>query len=158
MLMTVVPLYTICWLPLNLYLMLSKESISRTMFSTFSSTGWQLAAPATTPTSTASSFQIEVQRAIMEIQKMLLDGISFLRGSITNWVLYPPLPNPAHCTAWGDPNPGVAKFPWLKYFNKLSCLLHFLEVEISFLYSPVPRFEAAQTTIDIHPQNLWDRV
>lgn len=29
MLMTVVLLYTICWLPLNLYLMLSKESISR---------------------------------------------------------------------------------------------------------------------------------
>lgn len=56
MLITVVLVYTICWLPLNLYLvLLSSESVSSHNGLYFFLPGWQLAAHATTLTSIVGS-------------------------------------------------------------------------------------------------------
>ncbi|XP_045703434.1 probable G-protein coupled receptor 83 [Phyllostomus hastatus] len=139
MLMIVVLVYTICWLPLNLYLvLLSSESISSHNGLYYFLHWLAISSSCYNPYIycwLSDSFHIEVQKVIMEIQKMLLDGISRLRGEHRQLRSLPP----PHCPAWVDPNPGVPKFPRFKDFDELPSPPPSPEVETSFLYPPVPR-------------------
>lgn len=125
MLIMVVLVYTICWLPLNLYLvLLSSESIS-SHNGLYFFLHW-LAISSSCCNSCiycwlSDSFQIEVKKVIMEIHKML--------SSVS----------PTHHSAWVDLNPEVPKFPRFKDFDELPSPPPSPEVETSFLYPPVPR-------------------
>ncbi|XP_008842586.1 probable G-protein coupled receptor 83 [Nannospalax galili] len=138
MLMTVVLLYTISWLPLNLYLvLLSSESISSHNGLYFFLHWLAISSSCYNPYIycwLSDSFRIEVQKVIMEIQKMLLDRISRLRGEHRRLSSVSPTQRPA----WVNPNPGVPKFPHFKDFDELPSPPPSPAVEISFLYS-VPR-------------------
>lgn len=138
-LVMVVLVYTICWLPLNLYMvLLSSESISSHNGLYFFLHWLAISSSCYNPYIycwLSDSFQIEVQKVIMEIQKMLLDGIGCLKrehsqlSSVT----------PTHLLAWVDLNPGVSKLPRFKDFEELPSPPPSPEVERSFLYPSVPR-------------------
>lgn len=138
MLMTVVLLYTISWLPLNLYLvLLSSESISSHNGLYFFLHWLAISSSCYNPYIycwLSDSFRIEVQKVIMEIQKMLLDKISRLRGEHRRLSSV----SHAHTPASVDSNPGVPKFPRFKDFDELPSPPPSPAVEISFLHS-VPR-------------------
>lgn len=125
MLIIMVLVYTICWLPLNLYMvLLSSESIS-SHNGLYFFLHW-LAISSSCYNSfiycwLSDSFQIEVKKVIMEIHKML--------SSVS----------PTHHSAWVDLNPEVPKFPRFKDFDELPSPPPSPEVETSFLYPPVPR-------------------
>ncbi|XP_012889757.1 PREDICTED: probable G-protein coupled receptor 83 [Dipodomys ordii] len=139
MLMTVVLVYTISWLPLNLYLvLLSSESISSNNGLYFFLHWLAISSSCYNPYIycwLSDSFRIEVQKVIMEIQKMILDGISRLRGEHRRLSSVSPTQRPA----WVDPNPGVPKFPRFKDFDEIPSPPPSPRVEISFLYPSVPR-------------------
>ncbi|KAG3272418.1 G-protein coupled receptor 83 [Ictidomys tridecemlineatus] len=139
MLMTVVLVYTISWLPLNLYLvLLSSESISSHNGLYFFLHWLAISSSCYNPYIycwLSDSFRIEVQKVIMEIQKTLLDGISRLRGEHRRLSSV----SPTHRPAWVDPNPGVPKFPRFKDFDELPSPPPSPTVEVSFLYPTVPR-------------------
>uniref|UniRef100_A0A8C2V4Z5 Prolactin-releasing peptide receptor-like n=2 Tax=Chinchilla lanigera TaxID=34839 RepID=A0A8C2V4Z5_CHILA len=139
MLMTVVLLYTVSWLPLNLYLvLLSSEAISSHHNLYFFFHWLAISSSCYNPYIyfwLSDSFRIEVQKIILEIQKMVLGGISRLRGEHhqLNSV------SPTHRPSFVDPNPGVPIFPRFKDFDELPSPPPSPVVEISFIYPSVPR-------------------
>lgn len=138
MLMTVVLLYAISWLPLNIYLvLLSSESISSHNGLYFFLHWLAISSSCYNPYIycwLSDSFRIEVQKVIMEIQKMLLDKISRLRGEHRRLSSV----SHTHPPASVDPNPGVPKFPRFKDFDELPSPPPSPAVEISFLHA-MPR-------------------
>ncbi|KAM6143248.1 LOW QUALITY PROTEIN: G-protein coupled receptor 83-like [Erethizon dorsatum] len=134
MLMTVVLVYTVSWLPLNLYLLLlSSESISSHNDLYFFFHWLAISSSCYNPYIyfwLSDSFRIEVQKFIVEIQKILLDGISHLRGEHHQLSSV----SPTHHPAWVDPNPGMPKFPRFKDFDELPSPPPSPAVEISFIY------------------------
>ncbi|KFO29889.1 probable G-protein coupled receptor 83 [Fukomys damarensis] len=139
MLITVVVVYVVSWLPLNLYLLLlSSESISSHNGLYFFFHWLAISSSCYNPYIycwLSDSFRIEVQKVIVEVRRMLLYRISRLRGE------HHQLRNasPTYRPAWVDPNPGVPKFPRFKDFDELPSPPPSPAVEISFLYPPMPR-------------------
>ncbi|XP_012373202.2 probable G-protein coupled receptor 83 [Octodon degus] len=139
MLLTVVLAYTVSWLPLNLYLvLLSTELISSHNDLYFFLHWLAISSSCYNPYIycwLSDSFRIEVQKVIAEVQKMMLDKISRLRGEHQQLRSA----SPTHHPILVDTNPGVPKFPRFKDFDELPSPPPSPVVEISFIYPSMPR-------------------
>lgn len=133
MLMTVVLVYTFSWLTFNQYLvLLSSESISSNNDLYFFFHWLAISSSCYNPYIyywLSDSFQVEVQKLIMDIHNILLFGISCLRREHNKLSSVLPI----HYPSGVGPNAGMLKFPRFKDFDEVPSHPSSPVVEISFI-------------------------